>query len=349
MNNRVKKFLAGGPSSHILPASPDYLLDTVTITGTPDRNFGAFSGPSYYRGANDTRFSNSNSRLWDVPGVGRELARSTTLAAQPLTPSKTSPVGLTNSKMNPTTFGQMPSLSPQELAAVGAVQIPNPSMSNVDLLGTNFSLNTGAVPYNVSQNFAKYGLNLTPAQVDALRKAGTNIVVTPGGNFTGAVSHEVGHYDTHNEEKNRSNQATSLSGTPSGTWAKAVDAVFKGKGGSDLQNAAFPRVGTPSYGNVSRAFDALNRGVQTMDLSPTKIVSPRPVSSSRTGKAEGGKINTKNSGKKPEAKKVHTKSKSPMKSKPTKMCGGGMKGYVKGGSVRGGGCEIKGKTKGRFR
>ena len=29
-------------------------------------------------------------------------------------------------------------------------------------------------------------------------------------------------------------------------------------------------------------------------------------------------------------------------------CGGKVKGYAKGGSVRGGGCESRGKTKGRF-
>lgn len=40
---------------------------------------------------------------------------------------------------------------------------------------------------------------------------------------------------------------------------------------------------------------------------------------------------------------------APAKPTDKKMkCGGKVKGYASGGSVRGGGCESRGKTKGRF-
>lgn len=352
-------------------------LEEVVVYGTPSSpshmssgygmNYGVgYSEPMSIPGGDDPG--------WQIPGIANMYAANTTLANQPLYPSATSPVG--SMQQQPTGLGEMPKVGPGELAAKGVAQVPTTTgMTNPNTQGINFSKTPSA--YLTNQDATSYGLNTSPAQIAALKNAGTTSLVTPGGNNQLTVDHEANHNLITDELQNRAQVGINMrnAGSP---YAKAAygdailarDAANKNIGYTVLENALYPKYGSVNVGAVNRAVDDYGvskpiyiRGSRVVPHAKGGKIEAKKWEGSKKDEAQDKKLAKKHgmSMKKWEKSKMdkkHDEQKSmkglegKTKGKTIKMCGGGMKGYAGGGvisSKKADGIASKGRTKCKIR
>lgn len=188
-------------------------------------------------------------RITQLPGINRATAQAAQLQNQPMAPT-----GMLK-PADQTAFGEMPQLSPQELAARRTATVPTVGMSNVGLRGANVGR---TMPYYAGKGLQEAGWDITPEMVNEYQKAGINtLVANKGGNYEAVVGHEGSHNQIPDEEENRRFTYERYAGKPQGAIAEAQYRV------TDPNNpefaaavrAAYPRIGNPKYGEVRETLE----------------------------------------------------------------------------------------------
>lgn len=194
-------------------------------------------------------------KITELPGLNRAAAQAATLQKQPMVPT-----GML-APADQTPFGEMRQLSPQELAAKGAVTVPVDTFSNPNLRGSNVDR---FVPYYAAKNVKEGGLDISPELLAEYQKAGlTKLIAERGGNNPVIVEHEVSHDDIRDELENRKAMWHKFAGKPEGAVAEAQYRFAQEQQNptgnpfaSALKEAAFPRVGNPKYGTADEIMQA---------------------------------------------------------------------------------------------
>ena len=204
----------------------------------------------------------------ELPGVIREIATAAQLQHQPLAVS-----GLL-APADETPFGEMPALSAQELAARGTATVPTVGMSNVGLRGANVGR---TVPYYAGKGLQAEGWDITPEMVKEYQKAGINKFVTgKGGNYEVVVGHEGSHDTFPSEEENRRFTYERYAGSPEGAVAEAQYRVTDPHNPAFIEavRAAYPRIGNPKYGEVSRTLEEYKKAQPVKKEVTIGLVAP---------------------------------------------------------------------------
>ena len=194
-------------------------------------------------------------KLSNLPGINRAAAQAAQLQNQPMAPS-----GMLR-PADQTAFGEMPQLSPQELAARGTATVPTSGFQNSNVAGANFGR---TVPYYAAKELQAANWDISPEMINEYKKAGINKLVTErGGNTEVVVGHEGSHDVLPDEMQNRRFTYERYAGKPEGNLAKAQyqlardqemrqdDPYF-----ANLRKAAFPAFGNPKYASVEKALKA---------------------------------------------------------------------------------------------
>jgi hypothetical protein len=191
----------------------------------------------------------------ELPGLNQAKAQAAQLQNQPMIPT-----GML-APQDKTPFGEMRQLSPEELAAKGAVTVPTTGFSNPNLRGSNVNR---FVPYYAAKHVQEGGMDISPEMIKAYQDAGlTKLIAERGGNNPVVVEHEVSHDRYRDEMKNRRKIYERFAGKPEGSLAEAQ--YLLGKEQLDpsgnpfaygLKQAAFPRVGNPKYAESAEAVKA---------------------------------------------------------------------------------------------
>lgn len=184
----------------------------------------------------------------ELPGINRATAQAAQLQNQPMAAT-----GML-APQDKTPFGEMPQLSPQELAAKGFATAPTTNMRNSTLRGANFGR---TVPYYAAKGMQEAGWNVSPELLKEYQKAGVNKLVGKGGNYEVVVGHEGSHDAIPNEAENRRFTYERYAGTPQGAVAEAQYRVTDPKNPEYVAavRAAYPAYGNPKYAEVKETLE----------------------------------------------------------------------------------------------
>lgn len=204
----------------------------------------------------------------DLPGVTRAIAQAAQLQNQPMVAS-----GLL-APADKTPFGEIPELSPQELAARGTAAVPTLGMSNVGLRGANVG---HTVPYYAAKGLKEENWDISPELINAYKNAGIDKLVTQkGGNYEVVVGHEGSHDVIPDEEANRRFTYERYAGKPQGGIAEAQYRVTdpNNPAFAEAVRAAYPRLGNPKYGAVRKTLEEYKQAQPIAHKTEIGFIAP---------------------------------------------------------------------------